>query len=417
MDNEELDLVITEDTANIDNNIDMDLLVDNQDDKEQDYLDNVNKEPIEQSDIVVENDCECETESCEHESEESDPVEATENFIHKMLCMSDDDLARGAEELKMYEMKKDIGINSDSKSLESIKVVDRMFYDTTYQSFEAFEIEEAGQYARENFKNTFTSSLRPVSMQDYRANQTMFDNVVFKKALTEFREKFLNPNMASTCSYHVNEASKYGTVTMNIRFSDKNGNKSPLACVYALEWFKGKPACKPIVPVMLIDQSIEKLGGYFKTSFFMNDKKINKNLKKFKTINSIEDFFSIDGVEEMVKDKFLVDIKKKGYTLASIDECQNLKSTFFNSFFRGLNPSGYGQYVAKYVKKFGVVWAYFFNNGTIDVCGMVKNKSGKLTSVLFGILPCSTSALIDDLDKESKKKSKEEFDPISGTWF
>lgn len=414
MDNEELDLVVTEDTTNIDNSIDMDLLVDNQDDKEQDYLDNVNKEPVEQTEIVVEDD-ECETEPCENE--ESNPVEATENFIHKMLCMSDDDLVRGAEELKMYEIKKDIGINGDSKSLESIKVVDRMFDDTTYQSFEAFEIEEAGQYARENFKNTFTSSLRPVSMQDYRANQTIFNNVVFKKAITEFKEKFLNPNVASTCSYCVNEASKYGTITMNIRFGDKNGNKSPLACIYALEWFKGKPACKPIVPVMLIDQSIEKLGGYFKKSFFMNDRKANKNLKTFKTINTIEDFFSMDGVEEMVKDKFLVDIKKKGYTLASIDECQNLRSSFFNSYFRVLNPSGQGQYVARYVKKFGVVWAYFFNSGTIAVCGMVKNKSGKLTSVLFGILPCSTSALIDDLDKGSRKKSKEEFDPDTGMWF
>ncbi len=417
MNNEELDLVVTEDAANIDNNVDMDLLVDNQDDKEQDYLNNVNKEPVEQTEIVAEDNCECKTEPCEHDEEEIDPVEATENFIHKMLCMSDDDLARGAEELKMYEMKKDIGINSDSKSLESIKVIDRMFDDTTYQSFEAFEIEEAGQYAIENFRNTFTSSLRPVSMQDYRANQTMFDNVVFKKALTEFKEKFLNPNMASTCSYHVNEASKYGTVTMNIRFSDKNGNKSPLACVYALEWFKGKPACKPIVPVMLIDQSIEKLGGYFKRSFFKNDRSTNKNLKKFKTINSIEDFFGMDGVEEIVKDKFLVDVKKKGYSLASIDECQNLKSTFFNSFIRMINPSGLGQITARYIKKFGVVWAYFFSNNSIAVCGMVKNKSGKLTSVLFALMPCSTAAIIDDLDEESEKKSKENFDPDAGMWF
>ena len=77
--------------TNVNEEVDMDLLVDNNPDPEQDYLDNHNKEVVEQDpdpDKVVEADL------------EMDPAAATESFIRKNFGLSVEDMEEEAEQME-----------------------------------------------------------------------------------------------------------------------------------------------------------------------------------------------------------------------------------------------------------------------------------------------------------------------------
>lgn len=399
--------ITSSDDSNVNPPVCMDLLVDDQPDVEDDYREAVNKEIELQDpdpDAVVESDL------------EMDPAAATESFLHRAMCMTDEDLDRGTEDLKMFNKINEIGLNYETKSLESIRVVDKMFKDTTYYSVENFAMTGAGNYASAAMKTKFNQVLRPVSMSDYKNNKGSFDNAL-TKALVNFKTKFLNPNMVSTCSAKVIGPDTYGTTAVNITYKAKDGQTSPLGSIYALEWYKGRPSVSPIVPIMKISQSVEKAFGYFKKSDFKNDTKANKNLKKYKTINTFGDFFNLPVVKSKV-DQFKADVKAKGFTLASKDDCRNIKSSFFNKWVRGSDMSSGSNFLGfAYMEKYGVVWATWnkpsLSGMTMNIVGMCLNKKGKLTSVGFVIdIPIKSTAKIWNVDKELSDESYN-YDPFS----
>lgn len=389
---EEKDMkIVTSDDSNVDPPVDMDLLVDEQPDTEQEYRDGENKEPETQEpnpDKVVEADL------------AMDPAAATESFLHRMMCMTDEDLERGTEDFEKINELSDIGVNFQTRSIENIKVVDKHFDKIGYNSFEDFSISDAGEYARESLSNKFSQILRPVSMKDYNMNKNTFNNLIFNKTVKEFKDKYLNPNIASRCSYTVNGPDVYGTTSVNVRFKSKEGKNSPIGAIYALEWYKGQPAVSPIVPIMKIDQSIEKFFGYFKKSDFEDDG-YPKN---------INDFFNRPVTKEKIK-KLKEDIKKKGESFPTSKEVEEGKITFGSKYIRGVNPQKNNS-IVEYMEKDGIVWAYWYMvsgfRKSFSVVALVKNKSGKIKTVGFAI-GLNFSSKVDI------KKSKESyyFDPLT----
>lgn len=385
--------------TNVNEEVDMDLLVDNNPDPEQDYLDNHNKEVVEQDpdpDKVVEADL------------EMDPAAATEELEHKKALMR-------------------LGINPYTRSQEFMEVVDKKFEESSYRTWEAFHNSPADKYAQEHAKSIFNETCRPITMKDYQEHKTSFDSVIFGKCLKKFKEKFLQGNVDNKVSCRITDK-YYGTVSLDIQFKSE-GKVTSTACVWVLVWVNGKPYGYPVVPLMTCYDgcgaeytssesyrraySMEKAFGYFKAADFKNK---DKNMHKYKTINTIEDFFNMPIVKEKMEE-FKKDVKAHGCTFATMDEVKNLKSSFFNKFIRGTTGSRVSELLIKYVKKNDIVWAYWEVYGsTLSVVGMVKNAKGKLTSIGFAIdVPFRSSANIHDSDEESKK-SKESFNFETGTF-
>ena len=385
--------------TNVNEEVDMDLLVDNNPDPEQDYLDNHNKEVVEQDpdpDKVVEADL------------EMDPAAATEELEHKKALMR-------------------LGINPYTRSQEFMEVVDKKFEESSYRTWEAYHNSPADKYARERAKTLFNETCKPVTMKDYQANKAAFDSFIFGKRLFDFKNKFLQADIDKKAACRISDK-YYGTVSMDIQFK-KKGKVTSTACVYALVWYKGKPSGLPVVPLMTCYDgcgadytssesyrraySMEKAFGYFKAADFKNK---DKNMHKYKTINTIEDFFNMPVVKEKMEE-FKKDVKAHGCTFATMDEVKNLKSSFFNKFLRGATGSSLSNFTFKYVKKNDIIWAFWTPLGsTLSVVGMVKNAKGKLTSIRFAIdVPFRSSANIHDADEESKK-SKESFNFETGTF-
>ena len=375
--------------TNVNEDVDMDLLVDNNPDPEQDYLDNHNKEVVEQDpdpDKVVEADL------------EMDPAAATEELEHKKALMR-------------------LGINPYTRSQEFMEVVDKKFEESSYRTWEAYHNSPADKYARERAKKLFNDKLRPVTMKDYMANKAAFD----------FKNKFLQADIDKKAACRISDK-YYGTVSMDIQFK-KKGEITSTACVWMLTWYNGKPSGLPICPLMTCYDgcgayytssesyrraySMEKAFGYFKAADFKNN---DKNMHKYKTINTIEDFFNMPIVKEKMEE-FKKDVKAHGCTFATMDEVKNLKSSFFNKFIRGTTGSQASELLVKYVKKNDIIWAYWALSGfRLSVVGMVKNSKGKLTSIGFAInVPFRSSANVHDADEESKK-SKESFNFETGTF-
>ena len=104
------------------NDVDMDLLVDNNPDPREDYLDEHNKEVVEQNpdpDKVVEADL------------EMDPAAATEELERKKSLMR-------------------LGINPYTRSQEFMEVIDKKFDESSYRTWDAYHNSPADQYARDN---------------------------------------------------------------------------------------------------------------------------------------------------------------------------------------------------------------------------------------------------------------------------
>ena len=92
------------------NDVDMDLLVDNNPDPREDYLDEHNKEVVEQNpdpDKVVEADL------------EMDPAAATEELERKKSLMR-------------------LGINPYTRSQEFMEVIDKKFDESSYRTWDAY---------------------------------------------------------------------------------------------------------------------------------------------------------------------------------------------------------------------------------------------------------------------------------------
>ncbi len=388
--------------TNVNSEVDMDLLVDDQPDEEKDYLDNVNKEPEKQDpdpDKVVEADL------------EMDPAAATE-----------EDRQRRVEMMRM-------GLNPYTKSLEKLEVFDKLLdCETDYKTWNDFHNSPADKYAKDAMKKFFkySSTIKPVTMEYYKKFEAKFNGMIFGTKLFDFKNKYMTEHMDKTVSVKIS-TKYYGTVSFDINFK-RGGKITPAACVYALTFENGDPSYECIVPLMRVYEgcgedytssesyknaySLEKAFGYFKRSDFKNE----KGLQKYRSINSVDEFFNLPFVKEKIK-LFTEDIKEKDYTPATIDEVRNLKSTFFNKYLRGATDSGNIIHKAitriKYVKKYGFIWAYWIYPGltpnieNLFVIGMVKTNKGKLTSVGFAMyVPMRKTADIVDLDK----KSKEHFD-------
>lgn len=411
------DLDLITDDSNVAPPVCMDELVDNQEDSVKDYAEGANKEPVEQNpdpDKVVEADL------------AMDPAAATEAYLNNI-----DKRSAGDPKLKKYLIDKykaslKIGFNPVTRSFESIRVIDKNFKKHTYRNFTDFDDSDAGIYAREALDNSYTNNLRPVTYSDFDRYQELFANKVFKNAISDFQNKFLNPNIASKCSYTVDK-DRYSTIVIKAQFKDKNGKKLPLGCIYALEWYKGKPICTPIVPIMKFgtkyEMSEEGLTGYIKVS----------DIRKWKGEKSIPDtfdkIFSKPEVKNRIKD-LKADLAKKGMTIATIEECKSLPNTFYNKFLRLANFKAKDKDISagklvgmKFIKKEGIVWAYWTYRGQfiwdavmnnkffgkmMTICAMVKTKSNKITTILFGLFPIDKK-FYAEIPGEKSKESYEEF--------
>ena len=382
------------------NDVDMDLLVDNNPDPREDYLDEHNKEVVEQNpdpDKVIEADL------------EMDPAAATEELERKKSLIR-------------------LGINPYTRSQEFMEVIDKKFDESSYRTWDAYHNSPADKYARENSNKMFTETVRPVTMKDYESNKTAFDSFIFGKRLFDFKNKYLQSDIDKKVVCHISDK-YYGTVSMDIQFK-KKGEVTSTACVYALLWINGKAQGAPIVPLMTCYDgcgadytssesyrraySMEKAFGYFKDKDFKNDPK-NKNVHKYKAINTIQEFFNMPIVREKIGE-FKKDIKADGYIPATMDEVKNLKSTFFNKFMRGTTGSSTSNIVYNYVKKEDVVWAYWtfsaLTRTCLSVVGLVKTPKGKLTSIGFAInVPFRATADVHDIDE-----SKESFNFETGSF-
>lgn len=182
---------------------------------------------------------------------------STEAYLNRIDYISQGDPVIKKRLLDRYKAQLKIGFNPASKSLESIRVMDKKFDKPIYKSFEDLEQSDAGCFAMSSLANSFNDTLRPVSNRDFDRYKDIFTNKVFKKAIVEFKTKFLNPNVASTCSYTVDK-DRYSTVVLKARFLDKEGKKTNYGALYALEWYKGKPICKPIIPIVEFGTSKKK---------------------------------------------------------------------------------------------------------------------------------------------------------------
>lgn len=236
--NEDLDLIT--DDSNVAPPVCMDQLVDDQDDVIEDYVNGENKEPVEQDpdpDKVIEADL------------AMDPAAATESYLENIERRSAGDPKIKKYLIEKYKASLKIGFNPATKSMESINVCNKKFEKHTYKSFEDFDYSDAGIYAKEALDDMFTDTLKPVTESDFDRYKDLFTNKVFRNTLMSFRDKFMNPNVASQCSYTIDKDT-YSTPVIKATFKDKNGNKSNYGCIYAFEWYKGRPICTPIVPLI-----------------------------------------------------------------------------------------------------------------------------------------------------------------------
>ena len=139
----------------------------------------------------------------------------------------------------------------------------------------------------------------------------------------------------------------------------------------------------PSTECLKMDRSEEKLFGYFSRKEFKNEKaKTDKNARKYRGFPDPKSFLTSDLGKSKIKD-LKEDIKKKGLTPATISDCNELKSTFFNKWIRGADQET-AQLKLKYYTVEGIVFATWHYIGGFSCIAMVK-KNGKITSIGYAI--------------------------------
>lgn len=360
------------DDSNVSPTADMDLLVENQPNPEDDYREAVGKEPIEQNpdpDKVVEAEL------------SMDPAAATEN-------LSPEDKAKSVENHK-YRLS--VGISDYHKDLVAIKVAGKKFeFNDAFQSFESFERSPYGSYAFESINTTFNEVLKPATMKDFENYQTSYESLL-NKHLNKFVNKVMNSKLGTKASYTVNDADVYGTVSLNVRFKKADGSKLPLGAIYACEWYNGKPALTPIVPLMKIDErSEEKFYGYVKNKDF-KDKDGNMLYPK-----DFDDLMNKPVVKAKIE-SLKKELKRRNLVVATKKEAEENKYTWSAKYIRGVNPKNNSVSVnmMRYKEKHGIVWAYWYITDNViqsikgrqlmSVVALVKNKNDKIQTIGFCI--------------------------------
>lgn len=381
--------IITDD-SNVAPSVDMDLLVDDQPNPDDDYLQAVGKEPVEQNpdpDKVVNADL------------AMDPAAATEGLISPDYSKS----------IENHKYRLNVGISDYHKDLVAIKVVGKKFpFNDAFQSFESFERSPYGTYAYESMRDSFTEVQKPVSNKDFANYKQSFENLL-SKHMRKFIKTVMNPKISTKCSYSVNDSDIYGTVSLNVRFKKADGTKLPLGAVYGCEWYNGKPALTPIVPLMKIDErSEEKYTGWLRKKDFMDIDNVRKLPHNF------DDLMKIPAVKEKIK-LFKDEMSEKGYELASVKEANNNKRTFWTILTgRSNQRSDFLANDAHMKLVDGVVWFYTYQNNEfgftsilnpyiayissikkllnlatkkqrMNIFGLVKTKNGKIKAMPFGI--------------------------------
>lgn len=381
--------IITDD-SNVAPSVDMDLLVDDQPNPDDDYLQAVGKEPIEQNpdpDKVVSTDL------------AMDPAAATEGLISP-------DYSKSVEN---HKYRLGVGISDYHKDLVAIKVVGKKFpFNDAFQSFESFERSPYGTYAYESMRDSFTEVQKPVSNKDFANYKQSFENLL-SKHMGKFIKTVMNPKISTKCSYSVNDSDLYGTVSLNVRFKKADGTKLPLGAVYGCEWYNGKPALTPIVPLMKIDErSEEKFYGWVKKKDF-KDKDGNMIYP-----TSFDDLMNKPTVKAKIED-LKKELKRRNLEIATKKEAEENKYTWAAKYIRGVNPnnSASSMNIMRYKEKNGIVWAYWWLPGTfvqkfkklqrISIVALVKNKKDKIQTIGFCIgMPIHN-------EKSKIKSSKESY--------
>lgn len=359
------------DDSNVSPTADMDLLVENQPNPEDDYREAVGKEPIGQNpdpDKVVEAEL------------SMDPAAATEN-------LSPEDKAKSVENHK-YRLS--VGISDYHKDLVAIKVAGKKFeFNDAFKSFESFERSPYGSYAFESMNTTFNEVLKPATMKDFENYQTSYESLL-NKHLNKFVNKVMNSKLGTKASYTVNDTDIYGTVSLNVRFKKADGSKLPLGAIYACEWYNGKPALTPIVPLMKIDErSEEKFYGYVKRKDFKDE---DGNMIYPKDFDDLMNKPAVKAKIESLKKE----LNRRDLVVATKKEAEENKYTWAAKYIRGVNPknNSVSANMMRYKEKYGIVWAYWYISSLpqsvkgrqlMSIVALVKNKKDKIQTIGFCI--------------------------------
>ena len=171
----------------------------------------------------------------------------------------------------------------------------------------------------------------------------------------------------------------------------------------------------PALPVSTegLEQSTEKLWGYFnKKEFKIPKEERTKGGYKYKSFQSASEFLKSDlgksKIEQLKKD-----VKKKGMTFATKQECVTQKPTLGNLLVRGLTPTNkpgsYNKFNiklmnVKFIEDSGIIFGTWTGNGFFSLCALVKTKGGKIATIGYGIgIPCKITEDITSVDGKSKE--------------
>ena len=164
-----------------------------------------------------------------------------------------------------------------------------------------------------------------------------------------------------------------------------------------------------------LEQSTEKLWGYFKKNEFKIPKvDRTKGGFKYKSFQSASEFLKSDlGKSKIAKLK--EDVKKKGITFATKQECTTQKPTLGNLLVRGLtptnNPVSYNKaniklMNVKFIETDGIIFGTWTGTNFFSIVALVKNKNGKIATIGYAIgVPCKITEDIENIDKGKSKES------------
>ena len=135
-----------------------------------------------------------------------------------------------------------------------------------------------------------------------------------------------------------------------------------------------------------LEQSEEKFWGFFKLKDLRsNDKRLNA--KKYTSITDPKQFLE-SPVGKSKLPELKAEMKNKGFSPATLEECNNLKPTFFNKFIRGDQSLNIikSHPIFKYYKVEGIIFSTWIGLNAFSAVAMVKrDKDNKITSIGYAI--------------------------------
>jgi hypothetical protein len=162
-----------------------------------------------------------------------------------------------------------------------------------------------------------------------------------------------------------------------------------------------------------LDQSVEKIYGYFKSKDFKIAKKdrVKGGYKKLAFNNASEFLKSEIGKSKIAQ--FKEDVKKKGLTFATKKEIQTQKPTIGNILVRGLTPTNAPRSAnkvvikamnVKFVETDGIIFGTWTGRDWFSIVALVKMKNGKIGTKGYAIsVPCRITEEVTNIDSKSKE--------------